>query len=87
MGEGGGQSWMACTLAGQFVSWRWLVRGEERTNAHDNQEAGQEATEVDNGAARALHEVIWVGGAAAGPVWQRGNNVGRNDQQREVVVP
>lgn len=56
------------------------------TNAHDDEEARQEPAKVDDAAAGRLHKVIVVGGAPAEPVGQRRDYVGRDDEQRQVVL-
>lgn len=55
--------------------------GNTRTDSHDDQEAGAEAAEVQDGAPGALDEVIRVGPAAADPVGQRREDVGADDEQ------
>ena len=57
----------------------------ERHTLHD-QEARREAAEVDDRVARRLHEVVRVGAAAADPVWEGGEDEGRDDDEGEEVV-
>ena len=51
-----------------------------------NQETRREASEVDHGVAGGLHEVVWVGAAAADPVWERRKDEGCDDEEGEEVV-
>ena len=55
-------------------------------NAHHHQETRDEAPEVDDGVARALHEVVRVRDPAADPVWQWRDHVCCDHEEREVVV-
>lgn len=63
------------------------MRVARPTNAHHDEEAGQKAAKVDDAAAGALHEVVMVGGSAAYPVGQRGDDVGCSNKEREVILP
>lgn len=61
----------------------------ELTNTHNDQKPRQEPPEIHQRAptaAAGIDEVIRAGAAAADEVWQRGNYVGCDDQQGEVVV-
>lgn len=63
------------------------VEGPARpTDAHDHQEARDEAAEVQHGG-RALAEVVRVRAPAAYPVGQGREHVRRHDQQRVVGLP
>ena len=57
------------------------------TNAHHYEEAGEEASKVDNTSSTALHEVVAVRSPAAEPVRHWRNNVGGYDEERQVVLP
>lgn len=58
---------------------------DRRTYSHNHQEPGKEAAEVQHAGARALDKVIRVGAAGADPVGQRGEDVGADDEEREVA--
>lgn len=79
-----------------LVSWRKFAGGAgaaglkdrcRRTNSHNDQETSQETTKVNDSTAGAFHKIIGVGCTAAYPIGQRRDNVGRDDQQRKVVMP
>jgi hypothetical protein len=54
----------------------------QRTDTHKDQEAGTELSEIHNGVAAALHEIIRVSASSADPVWDRSEDVGRDDEER-----
>lgn len=56
------------------------------TDSHDDEEAGQEATEINNSRSGALHKIIRIGRTPAYPVWQGRDYVGCNNDEGEVVV-
>ena len=62
---------------------------DRQRDALDNQEAGHEAPQVDNGRGRgrAVHEVIGRRKVAAKIVGERREDVGGYDEEREVLVP
>lgn len=60
--------------------------GWTRTDSHDDQEAGAEAAEIQNGVPGALDEVVRVRPAAADPVRQRREDIGSNDQQGIILL-
>lgn len=62
-------------------------RARKRTYAHDDEEAGQEASEVEDGGAGALDEVVRVCAATTDPVGHGGENVGGDDKQWVVDAP
>ena len=66
--------------------WRESAR-EKHTNTHDDQKARQEPPELDYTARTALHEIIWIRGAAAYPIWDGRNDISRDDEEGEVVFP
>lgn len=57
-----------------------------RTGPHDNQKSCQEPAEFHYARATAVHEVIALLCFAADPVGDRGEDVGRDDEQCEVVL-
>ena len=57
-----------------------------RTNAHKNQETRAELSEIHNGIAAALDEIIRIGASAADPVRQRGEDISSDDEKREILL-
>lgn len=58
-----------------------------RTDSHNHEETGEKAPQIQHGGAGALNEVIGIGATAADPVGYRGDDVGRNNEQRVVDLP
>lgn len=58
----------------------------ERTDSHHNKEPGEKPPEINHPRARTLHEIIGIGGAAAYPIWQRCDHIGRNDEEGLVAL-
>ncbi len=55
-------------------------------NTHNNQKASAESTEINDGIAWALDEIIGVGASSADPVGKRGEDVGCDDEEGQVLV-
>jgi len=58
-----------------------------RTNTHQHQESSQEPPEISHRVTRVVNKVVWVRTSSANPIWERRDNVSRNDGQRKEVVP
>lgn len=58
----------------------------ELTNSHDDHKPRQESPQLDNAAASTVHKVIAIAGFAAQPVGDRGEDVGRDNEEGEVVL-
>jgi hypothetical protein len=70
-------------LHAHFLAWKsGHIDSVRHTNTHKDQETGTELSEIHNGVAAALHEIIRVGASSADPVWDRGEHVGSDDEER-----
>lgn len=63
-----------------------LCRLSVLTNTHDDKEARQEPSKVDDAVAGALHKVIAVRCSSTEPVGQGRDHVGCDNEKREVVL-
>lgn len=54
------------------------------TNSHDNEETSEESPKVEDSSSGALNKVVGVRTTTTNPVRDRGENIGGNDQKRQV---
>jgi len=60
--------------------------GSERTDSHNNQESCAEPPKINHGVAAVLHKIIWISAATTYPVRDGSKNIGRDNEESEVVV-
>ena len=59
----------------------------QHTDAHHDQECRAEPPKIDNGTPCALHEIIGIRTSSAYPVWQRSKDVGRHNEEWQILLP